>query len=274
MSHSIKQSIADILGHINTDYFNSFDTRKESYHPGLMCVACADPRIVPSQLFSFPPGEEFVLKPIGGFLPENITDEPGLNAWFSLTAGIKKIEKVIIVAHSDCAAGNAALKFPTSDSIPQGHPETANLLAIQNYLQMVGEDLAVLAKKCWADANNDEAAATDLMTRYLAIKTLHNMIGYQVYDNRSRSVAEAILDKNVDVSLIYVDLGVKTSSGEVVRAPSIEYYDVSDDSFKKLDPMDVSKHASMHDDLCDMVGTYQTRHHLGQESKSKKRVGE
>lgn len=272
MSHCSKESIAEILQHINPDYFRSFDTRKESYHPGLMCVACADPRLVPSQLFAFPPGEEFVRKPIGGFLPCHLAEELGLNAWFSLTAGIKKISKIIIVAHSDCAAGNAALKYPTVEAIPDDHPELRNIRAIQNYLFMIGEDLAGLAEKCWAEARRDEAIATDLMTKALAVKTLHNLMNYKVYDNRSKTVAEAIVDENVDVSLLYVDLGETASSGQILRKPRIEYYDVLDGEFRELDPRNVSEHASLHDDLCHLTHEHQTRHHTNEDRK--KVVGE
>jgi carbonic anhydrase len=248
MSQCEHESIADILHHINPNYFESFDRCKERSQPGLMCVACADARIVPDELFSLPPGEEFLRKPIGGFLPQHLAEEAGLNAWFSLTAGIKKLNKIILVAHSDCAAGAAALKYPSVESIPDDHPELKNLRAIQNYLFMIGEDLIGLSQRCWREANGKEADAVDLMTKALAVKTLHNLLGYKVCDNRSKTILQAIGEDKIDVSLIFVDLGVVASTGQALRPPRLEYYDIADGEFKVFDPSHIPAHISLHEE--------------------------
>ncbi|HNS44883.1 MAG TPA: carbonic anhydrase [Alphaproteobacteria bacterium] len=249
MSHCEHESIADILHHINPDYFTSFDRRKEYVRPGLMCVACADSRIVPDELFSLPPGEEFLRKPLGGFLPRDLTKEAGLNAWFSLTAGIKKLNKIILVVHSDCAAGSAALNYPSVESIPADHPESNNLRAIQNYLFMIGEDLVSLSEKCREEARGNELEAVDRMTKALAVRTLHNLLGYKVCENRGKTISQAVDDGEIDVSLIYVDLGVVLSTGQSLRPPCIEYYDIASESFRVFDAARTSTvvHVSMQD---------------------------
>lgn len=85
--------IGEILKGINPHYFEEFDTERGHHHPGLACISCADARLSPDDLLSLPPGEEFIRKPLGGFLPQGIDDKKGLSGWFSLAVGIKDVRK-------------------------------------------------------------------------------------------------------------------------------------------------------------------------------------
>ena len=218
------KTIRGILSRFNESYFEQLEEIHPASRPELVCIACSDSRIVPSLLLALPPGEQFVGKPLGGFLPQDLSSDNSLSGWFSLAVGMKRAPKIIMIAHSDCAAGAVALKYPSVGDLPLDHPEYNNIRSIQDYLFGIGTDLPALSKECMQRADGDEKSAIDLMTKNLALHSIHNLMEYKVCDNQSRTIEQAVTNQKIDVALIYVDLEKK----------HLEYFDLNDETFKPL----------------------------------------
>ena len=215
------KQIGEILNQVNTGYFDTFDTSRGHHNPHLVCVACADARVMPALLLSKNPGDILLNKPLGGFLPKKLEDSKNLSAWFSLAVGMKKIPEVVLISHSDCAAGNMSLKYPSAKNLPRKHPEYKNIRSIQKYLSSIGADLPKLSKMVLEQAEGEEHAATDLMTKILSVFSLKNLMNYKVCENQSETVGQAVAAGKMNVVLIYIDLEKK----------SLEYFDSNTGDF-------------------------------------------
>jgi carbonic anhydrase len=73
--------------------------------PKIMIVSCADPRVIPEQIFGLNPGEALVIRVIAGHPQNAINDILALDAFL-------KLSDIIVVHHTDCGS-----TYFTEDSI-------------------------------------------------------------------------------------------------------------------------------------------------------------
>lgn len=106
--------IADLIkGHENfkdtkfKKYENKFlDLVKNGQHPKVLFIACSDSRVNPSLITDSAPGDLFVLRNIGNFVPPFAPD----NDYHATAAGIEyavsvlNVTDIIICGHSHCGA--------------------------------------------------------------------------------------------------------------------------------------------------------------------------
>ena len=86
--------------------------------PQALFITCADSRVDPTLITHSDPGELFVDRNAGNFMPpfhgENASEAAGLE--YALK--VLKIPNIIICGHSDCGAMKAVWHPETADSLP------------------------------------------------------------------------------------------------------------------------------------------------------------
>jgi len=78
-------------------------------HPRALFITCSDSRVVPDLITQSEPGELFVLRNPGNFVPPPGSRCEGVEATVEYALSILKVEHVIVCGHSDCGAMKALL---------------------------------------------------------------------------------------------------------------------------------------------------------------------
>jgi carbonic anhydrase len=125
------------LRDFHSDYFPRHQQRfqdlvSEGQHPKTLFIGCSDSRLVPYLLTGTAPGELFLVRNVGAFVPPY----DGSHGLHGTTAAIEfavlslKVERIIVCGHSHCGAIKAAY---------EGAPEEA--VALKAWLKLVEEAL-------------------------------------------------------------------------------------------------------------------------------------
>ena len=81
--------------------------------PEALFITCCDSRVIPTVITHSRPGDLFILKNIGNFVPpysENPLDETGVAAAVEYAVEHLKVRDIIVCGHSDCGAMKALYK--------------------------------------------------------------------------------------------------------------------------------------------------------------------
>jgi carbonic anhydrase len=125
------------LRRFHSDYFPLHQQRfqdlvSDGQHPKTLFIGCSDSRVVPYLLTGTGPGELFIVRNVGAFVPPY----GGSHGLHGTTAAIEfavlslGVERIIVCGHSHCGAIRAAY---------EGVPEEA--VALQSWLQLASEAL-------------------------------------------------------------------------------------------------------------------------------------
>lgn len=125
------------LRDFHSDYFPRHQQRfqdlvSEGQHPKTLFIGCSDSRLVPYLLTGTAPGELFLVRNVGAFVPPY----DGSHGLHGTTAAIEfavlslKVERIIVCGHSHCGAIKTAY---------EGAPEEA--VALKAWLRLVEEAL-------------------------------------------------------------------------------------------------------------------------------------
>ncbi len=125
------------LRRFHSDYFPLHQQRfqdlvAEGQHPKTLFIGCSDSRVVPYLLTGAGPGELFIVRNVGAFIPPY----DGSHGLHGTTAAIEfavlslHVERIIVCGHSHCGAIRAAY---------EGVPEEA--VALQAWLKLASEAL-------------------------------------------------------------------------------------------------------------------------------------
>jgi len=125
------------LRDFHSDYFPRHQQRfqdlvTDGQHPKTLFIGCSDSRLVPYLLTGAAPGELFLVRNVGAFVPPY----DGSHGLHGTTAAIEfavlslKVERIIICGHSHCGAIKAAY---------EGVPDEA--VALKSWLRLVEEAL-------------------------------------------------------------------------------------------------------------------------------------
>jgi carbonic anhydrase len=125
------------LRRFHSDYFPLHQQRfqdlvTDGQHPKTLFIGCSDSRVVPYLLTGTGPGELFIVRNVGAFVPPY----GGSHGLHGTTAAIEfavlslGVERIIVCGHSHCGAIRAAY---------EGVPEEA--VALRSWLQLVSEAL-------------------------------------------------------------------------------------------------------------------------------------
>ncbi len=116
------------LRQFHDDYFPAVESRfqalaKDGQHPGILFIGCSDSRLVPYLLTGTGPGEVFMVRNVGAFVPPH----DGSAGYHGTAAAIEfavlklNVERIIVCGHSHCGGIRALYEEAT--------PQATNLQA-------------------------------------------------------------------------------------------------------------------------------------------------
>ncbi|WP_024955626.1 carbonic anhydrase [Sulfurospirillum arcachonense] len=150
-------------------YENKFlDLVENGQNPKVLFIACSDSRVDPSLITNSKPGDLFILRNIGNFVPPFSPD----NDYHATAAGIEyavhvlKVTDIIVCGHSHCGAIESLYK--DIDSI--------NLLHVKRWLDLGKEAKLHVEKSIRKNASHQEKL--ELTEKVSIILQLKNLLTY------------------------------------------------------------------------------------------------
>ncbi len=175
--------------------------------PEVLFIGCSDSRVTPDLMLNTKPGDMFILRNVGNFVPPFKHDEDfhGSAAAIEYAVAVLKVKHIVVCGHSHCGA---------CKSLYEEIPETNSLVHVKTWLK-----LGAKAKE--RTLKNKKFTTEEEMYR----ATERNSVRYQL--------------ENL---LTYPDVEKLLKSGEIkvhgwyydIESAKIDYYDKEDDNFKPL----------------------------------------
>lgn len=178
---------------------------KKGQHPKALFITCSDSRVVPNIITSTKPGELFVTRNVGNFVPPYKPDDD-----YHATASVieysimhLEVEDIIICGHSDCGACKALYEDHSA------HKE--DMIHTINWLKL-GEPAKELALKSIPKENKEQLfRATE---KFSLLFQYQNLLTYPI-------VKRKMEEEKLQIHLWYY----RIDKGEV------RYYDYEDKKF-------------------------------------------
>lgn len=159
----------------------------EGQKPLALYVGCSDSRVVPELLTSAAPGELFVLRNVGAFVPERHDADVSVGAAIEYAINALGVQHVVVCGHSGCGAVKAALEG--RDKLGDTMPELRGWLA--------GIEAGVAPVR-------DAGLAGDELVRVAVeenvLVSLHHLMSYE-------AVARALEAGRLQLHAWYYDMG-------------------------------------------------------------------
>ena len=112
------------LRHFHSDYFPLHQQRfqdlvTEGQHPKTLFIGCSDSRLVPYLLTGAGPGELFIVRNVGAFIPpyDQSHGLHGTMAAIEFAVLSLKVERIIVCGHSHCGAIRVAYEGAPEEAI-------------------------------------------------------------------------------------------------------------------------------------------------------------
>ncbi|TLP38344.1 carbonic anhydrase [Arcobacter arenosus] len=102
---------------------------KYGQHPEVMFIGCSDSRVTPDLMLNTKPGDMFILRNVGNFVPPFKHDEDfhGSAAAIEFAIAVLKVKHIIVCGHSHCGA---------CKSLYQEIPENGSYVHIKTWLKL------------------------------------------------------------------------------------------------------------------------------------------
>lgn len=159
------------LRRFHSDYFPRHQQRfqdlvAQGQHPKTLFIGCSDSRLVPYLLTGAGPGELFIVRNVGAFVPpyDGSHGLHGTMAAIEFAVLSLEVERIVICGHSHCGAIRAAY---------EGVPDEA--VALQAWLKLAGEALLPV-RPCAEALRRTEQRAVVLQ--------LERLMGYPMVQRR------------------------------------------------------------------------------------------
>lgn len=156
-------------------YENKFlDLVKNGQNPKVLFIACSDSRIDPSLIMNTSPGDLFILRNIGNFVPPYAPD----NDYHATAAGIEyatsvlDVSDIIICGHSHCGAIEALYTKITD----------INLVHVKKWLELGASAKNYIDAKHTKDLSYEERM--ELTEKISVIFQLKNLLSYPDVERR------------------------------------------------------------------------------------------
>lgn len=90
----------------------------EGQHPSTLFLACSDARVMPALLTDAGPGDQFVVRNVGAFVPPYDPGDGGHETAAAVEYGVEMLEvsDVVVCGHSHCGAVRALYEPPSSST--------------------------------------------------------------------------------------------------------------------------------------------------------------
>ena len=152
------------LRRFHSDYFPLHQHRfqdlvTEGQHPKTLFIGCSDSRLVPYLLTGAGPGELFIVRNVGAFVPpyDGSHGLHGTMAAIEFTVLSLKVERIIVCGHSHCGAIRVAY---------EGAPEEA--VALKAWLKLADEALLPVQPSPEAISRTEQRAVVLQLERLMA----------------------------------------------------------------------------------------------------------
>ncbi|WP_321314185.1 carbonic anhydrase [Halarcobacter sp.] len=89
------------------EYKNDFETLVEKGQtPEILFIGCSDSRVVPDLIISSKPGDMFIIRNAGNFVPpyKDDNDYHGTTATIEFAVSVLNVKHIIVCGHSNCGA--------------------------------------------------------------------------------------------------------------------------------------------------------------------------
>jgi carbonic anhydrase len=160
------------LRRFHSDYFPLHQQRfqdlvAEGQHPKTLFIGCSDSRLVPYLLTGTGPGELFIVRNVGAFIPPY----DGSHGLHGTTAAIEfavlslKVERIIVCGHSHCGAIRAAY---------DGVPDEA--VALRSWLKLASEALLPVQPCAEAMRRTEQRAVVLQLERLMAYPMVQRQV--------------------------------------------------------------------------------------------------
>jgi carbonic anhydrase len=109
-------------------YAETFARLALTQAPDCLMVACSDSRVVPNLFASTDPGDLFVVRNVGNFVPPFAPDarDRSAGAAVEFSTEVLGVGDVVVVGHSECGAMRAVL----GSALPEGAPNLRSWLEL------------------------------------------------------------------------------------------------------------------------------------------------
>lgn len=179
-------------------------------HPEVMFIGCSDSRVTPDLMLNTRPGDMFILRNVGNFIPPFKHDEDfhGSAAAIEFAIAVLKVKHIIICGHSHCGA---------CKSLYEEIPDNDSFIHIKTWL-----NLGMKAKE----------------------RTLKNK-RFTTQEEMYRATERNSIRHQLDNLLTYPDIVKLLKTGELqihgwyydIETGKIDFYDKENDNFKPLKEM-------------------------------------
>ena len=137
--------------------------------PDILFIGCSDSRVVPDLIMDSKPGDMFILRNIGNFVPryKNDNDFHGSSAAIEYAVSVLNVRDIIICGHSHCGACEALYKDLSTEE---------HLIHVRKWLELGEKAKEITLSKI---ENKTDKEAIYRMTEKESIKTqLENLLTY------------------------------------------------------------------------------------------------
>ena len=110
------QGVSEFMGNIHETELALFTSLAHGQSPDSFFVTCSDSRVAPHLITQTGPGELFVLRNAGNFIPGDPAS--GEAATIEYAASVLEVQDAILCGHSDCGAVKALLNPPPAGQLP------------------------------------------------------------------------------------------------------------------------------------------------------------
>ncbi len=102
---------------------------KDGQNPDVLFIGCSDSRVTPDLMLGTKPGDMFILRNVGNFVPPYKHDEDfhGSAAAIQFAVSVLKVKHIILCGHSHCGA---------CKSLYQDIPDDESLIHIKTWLKL------------------------------------------------------------------------------------------------------------------------------------------
>ena len=185
---------------------------KHGQHPEVLFIGCSDSRVTPDLMLNTRPGDMFILRNVGNFVPPFKHDEDfhGSAAAIEYAVAVLKVRNIVICGHSHCGACKSLHEYDTI-------PDSDSLVHVKTWLK-----LGMPAKE----------------------RTLKNK-KFTTEEEMYRATERNSIRHQLDNLVTYPDVKRLVDSGELqihgwyydIETGNIDYYDKENDNFKPLQEM-------------------------------------
>jgi carbonic anhydrase len=152
------------LRHFHSDYFPQHQQRfqdlvTQGQHPKTLFIGCSDSRLVPYLLTGAGPGELFIVRNVGAFVPpyDQSHGLHGTMAAIEFAVLSLQVERIIVCGHSHCGAIRVAY---------EGAPDEA--IALKAWLKLAEEALLPVQPSPEALARTEQRSVVLQLERLMA----------------------------------------------------------------------------------------------------------